>query len=463
MIELKTVNREDIICEARFREDMGDIDLLACSMKKEGIIQPLAVCNLENGKYRLLAGGRRYTAAGVAGISEIPVRCYPATLSTMEMRSIELMENVARKDLSWVEATNLKKEIHDLQVAMYGNKVSTSPDATGVSKADTAKLLGVSPGGLSDDIKMASALKVFPQLAQAKTKNDATKLLKALQGQMIIEEIAKRQLAKAATTPLEIQRKTLMDCYIVKDFFEGVLKVPDKSIDIVEIDPPYGIEMGVSQIKRSDDSMQTNTKDYNEIPTDQYIPFLNNLFKECYRVMSENSWLICWFAQEPWFEIVYQSMMRVGFKGARIPAIWNKKGISGQTNQPDCYLGNCYEPFFYVRKGSPSINRQGRKNVFEYNVVNSASKIHPTERPIELIQDIIQTFAWEGARIMVPFLGSGNTLLAASNLGMNGFGFDLPKKDTVDQSVYKDAYILRVNESRPMAYKSYREATNEQQ
>jgi DNA modification methylase len=48
----------------------------------------------------------------------------------------------------------------------------------------------------------------------------------------------------------------------------------------------------------------------------------------------------------------------------------------------------------------------------------------------------------------MPFLGSGNTLLAASNLGMTGFGFDLSEE-------YRNAYILRVNESAPQQYKSY--------
>ena len=80
----------------------------------------------------------------------------------------------------------------------------------------------------------------------------------------------------------------------------------------------------------------------------------------------------------------------------------------------------------------------------------SNKKIHPTERPVEMVQEVIQTFGWEGCRVMIPFLGSGNTLLAASNLGMSAFGYDLSEE-------YKNAYIVRVNEARPGSYKSYRE------
>jgi DNA modification methylase len=133
-------------------------------------------------------------------------------------------------------------------------------------------------------------------------------------------------------------------------------------------------------------------------------------------------------------------------------AIWNKGNV-GQTNTPSLYLASCYEQFIYIRKGSPSIIKQGRSNVFNYKPVTSTSKIHPTERPIELIQDVMQTFCWEGSRIMIPFLGSGNSILAASNLGMSAFGWEISQE-------YKNSFIVRVNESKPSAYRSYKETND---
>lgn len=447
-MELAVIDINQILVGERFRVDYGDIDALAASLKKEGIIQPLAVRRLSEDKFDLCAGGRRLKACQQAGIIEIPVRIYPETMTDLELKAVELMENVCRKDLTWDEAARLRREIHLTNVAIYGEKTSTSIDAIGWSQADTAKMLGRSPGGVSDDIALAAALEVFPQLKEAKTKNDASKLLKKLQEEMVLSEISKRIMTKAAGTPLEVLHRGLMDRYIIADFFDGVVKIPDKSIDIVEIDPPYGIDLNA--IKKVESSTKIGTKDYNEIAVDQYIPFLNNLFKECHRVMSENSWLICWFAFEPWFEFVYQGLMRTGFQGSRLPAMWFKEGSSGQTNHPDTYMGSVVEPFFYVRKGRPVLARQGRPNVFSYKTVSAQSKIHPTERPIEMIQDVLQTFAWEGARLLVPFLGSGNTLLAAANLDITGLGFDLTQE-------YKDAYTLRVLEGKPQAYRSYRE------
>ena len=447
-MELAIIPISAIQVGERFRMDYGDIDMLAASLKKEGIIQPLAVRRLTENTYDLCAGGRRLKACVQAGIADIPVRIYPTTMTDLELRAVELMENVARKDLTWDEAARLRKEIHLVYESIHGKKTSTSADAKGWSQRDTAELLGKSVGGVAEDINLAHALEVFPQLKEAKTKSDATKLLKKLQEEMVLSEISKRAAGKTANTPLEHIHRGLIDRYMIMDFFDGVKKVPNNAVDIIEIDPPYGIDL--AGIKKINDSAKTGTKDYNEVSVTEYVPFLNSLFKECHRVMSENSWIICWFAYEPWFEFVYQAMVRNGFQGSRVPAIWIKEGSTGQTNHPDKYMGSVTEPFFYMRKGSPVIARQGRPNVFAYKTVSANSKIHPTERPVELIQDVLQTFAWEGARLMIPFLGSGNTMLAAANLGITGFGYDLAQE-------YKDAYTLRVMEGKPQAYRSYKE------
>jgi DNA modification methylase len=451
-VELKTISIEQITFGERFRDEYGDLDTLAASLKKEGIIQPLAVRACTGGdEYILLAGGRRYKACLQAGISEIPVRVYPETLNDLEMRSIELMENVARKDLSWVESTNLNKEILLLQQQIYGKKTSTSPNAPGVSLRDTAAMLGMTPGGLSDDIKLANAIEAFPSIKEAKTKSDAMKMLKKMSEDLVMAEIAQRVKNKVESQPIDVLRNKIMNCYIIKDFFEGVASIPDNSVDIVEMDPPYGIDL--QKIKRQDDTKGV-TKHYNEIDAILYGDFLNKTFKECYRVMGENSWIICWFGQDPWFEVVYRALVNAGFRGSRVPAIWYKEGSTGQTMNPATGLANSYETFFYMRKGQPSISKQGRSNVFSYRPVAGSKKIHPTERPIEMIQDVVQTFGWEGCRVLVPFLGSGNTLLATSNLNMTAFGFDLSEE-------YKNGFVIRVNEGRPGQFKSYRETSNE--
>ena len=152
--------------------------------------------------------------------------------------------------------------------------------------------------------------------------------------------------------------------------------------------------------------------------------------------MATHSWLICWFAPEPWFEVIYRELNNAGFNTSRMCGIWTKP--SGQTMQPDIYLANSYEMFFYAWKGRPALNKAGRKNIFEFSPVSPSQKTHPTERPIDLTTEIYDTFAFQGSRVLIPFLGSGNGLISAQQLGMSPVGFELGKG-------YKDSFLVKVH------------------
>ena len=449
--EVAVIQYEQIVEGTRFREDYGDLSDLVESFKQDGIIQPLAVKRDGEGKFQLIAGGRRYRACPLAGITDVPVRIYPEHIDEYTFRSIELMENIIRKDLAWHEVCKLKKEINDLYIKMHGKKVSTSPDAPGWSQAQTADLLGVAKGSLSDDIKLAEALEALPALKTAKTKAEANKILRNAEESLIRGELAKRLQSSNETKGVERVHHELINRYIVGDFFEVVKKVPSKSIDIVELDPPYGIALNES--KEALENQFYTSGNYNEVSAEKYEQFLAGVLEECWRIMSENSWLICWFAAEPWLEDIYHSITGLGFKTSRLVGMWTKK--TGQTKSPTTQLASCWEPFFYARKGMPVIGKQGRSNVFDYKGVTSSRKTHPTERPIEMLQDILATFGWQGARVFVPFLGSGNTILAAANLGMQAFGCDLAQE-------YKDSYIIKVTSNVPGQYKSYRDGGSDE-
>ena len=76
---------------------------LANSIKKKGIIQPIAVRpnKTENGKYEIVAGERRWLAAQKAGLHEIPVVILD--LSDVESLEVAIVENIQRDDLSPIE------------------------------------------------------------------------------------------------------------------------------------------------------------------------------------------------------------------------------------------------------------------------------------------------------------------------------------------------------------------------
>jgi len=74
---------------------------LSNSIKLHGIIQPVTVSQLSNGKYRLIAGERRWRAAKQAGLSEIPA--YIRQANDQQLLELALLENLQREDLNAVE------------------------------------------------------------------------------------------------------------------------------------------------------------------------------------------------------------------------------------------------------------------------------------------------------------------------------------------------------------------------
>lgn len=434
MIELNDIEVGD-----RIREVMGNLDEFESSLKESGLIEPLAVKQSnENGfteagkkPFFLLAGERRYSILVKNKVTTVPVRIYPHDITEIEMKSIELAENFHRKDFEYWEHDNLVREVQHLQQEIHGVK-APGPGQVGWSMEDTGKMIGSSKGGVSSAVKRAEAREAFPDLFKnAKTQSDASKVMKKMDEAIVKDVLAKKiEVSKESGSV-----RQLINNFILKDFFVGVKEIPDGIMHLVEIDPPYGINL--QEAKKTEGESIYVGEDYNEVNQIDYLAFMMKTFVECYRTMSEHSWLICWFAPEPWFEDIFGLLRGAGFKSTRMCGIWTKP--SGQSKRPEMHLANSYEMFFYAWKGRPALNKAGRRNVFDFLPVPSQQKTHPTERPVNLIQEIYDTFAFPGSRILIPFLGSGNGLVSAHNLGMTATGFELSKS-------YRDSFLVKLHD-----------------
>jgi len=448
-MELATINISDIEVGERFRVDIGNLKELMVSIQEEGLIQPIAVARQTEHKYKLLAGGRRLRACQELKMESIPARIYPKELSELDSRSVELAENIYRKSLRWSEESKLKAEIHRLQIAKHGEKISKNPDDTGWTKEQTGKIFGIGASSISVDLALAAALKTFPQLADAKTKKDAIKFLEKTSTDYTRAQKAREIEHRDAKTPEDTVRERIAASYILKDTLLGMSDIPDNSVDFIDADPPYAVGKegsGLHGIKKTSGGGLSGTEEYTEvIDHTEYPKLLKSWYKECGRILSDTGWMIVWFGPQ-WFDQTLGAIRFGGIQTRHMPCIWAKGG--GQTNVPQIYLASGYEPFFYGHGGRGNIIKQGRDNVFSFKPVTPTGKIHPTEKPVELMQEILATFVEPGSRVFVPFLGSGNTLLAANNLGMSGFGFDLSKN-------YRDAFVVRVYEGKPRNYRSY--------
>ncbi len=126
------------------RKDFDETSLseLAASIKIHGIIQPLTVSAIANGKYRLIAGERRYRASKIAGIKEVPV--YVRQTDDENLLELALLENLQRENLNAIEiALSYKRLMDDLDYTQ--EKVSERMGKERSTIANYIRLLKLPP------------------------------------------------------------------------------------------------------------------------------------------------------------------------------------------------------------------------------------------------------------------------------------------------------------------------------
>ena len=428
---LEEIPIKKINSAGRIRKDMGNLKELALSIRQKGQIQPITV--MEYGDeyhgylYRLLGGERRFLAMKEELKREtISANIYPPDLNSYEIMVIELEENFRRKNMTDAEEALLFKRICEHYFKIYGRKFSTSQGAEGVSLRDIAKKMKMSSGKASQDLEMAKWLEEVPELQKLKTRKEIRRAIeKAKRTVKVEEKLAEQEdLVGDAIKRLEVMKKA----YIFADFFEGIKKIKPKSFNLVDLDIDFPQDSDLDNFPMK--QLDTKVKSYKKVSEREFPDLMQGVLKESYRVLKNPGWLILWIGRYH-FQKVQEWAEEVGFTQNWRLGIWKKERPMAVRN-PEIYLGPVCEVFFYLRKGNAKLSRS-RGNIFEYPNVPQSIKRHPCEKPVELMEDILTTFAYPASDILIPFAGSGNTLIASFRQQMNPVGFDVSK-------VYKNSY-----------------------
>ena len=115
-----------------------------------------------------------------------------------------------------------------------------------------------------------------------------------------------------------------------------------------------------------------------------------------------------------------------------------RKNFSAQVLKANMKIvGNCEYGLLLYREKLPKFNNNG-KMVFncidwERDDSNLYEKIHPTQKPVKLLKNLIEIFTDEGEVVIDPCAGSGSSLVAASELNRKAYGFE------IDRQIYADA------------------------
>ena len=218
------------------------------------------------------------------------------------------------------------------------------------------------------------------------------------------------------------------------DCLELIKDVPSGSIDLILTDPPYGT---------------TNCK------WDIIIPF-EPMWKQIKRIIKPNG-AVCLFGSEPFssalrmsnikdfkYDWYWQKTTPSGFLNAKKQPLRNIETISVFYSKQPTY--NPQKTYAHKRKVSLAQHKQNCKNAQDYNdyrltsydsteryptqilqfkTDRQKSALHPTQKPVALLEYLIKTYTNDGETVLDFTMGSGSTGVACVNTNRNFIGIEL--------------------------------------
>jgi len=356
------------------------VDKIAESLKEQGLLHPIIVRPLNNtpGSFVVVTGGKRLVAARATGWTDIEAEV--RELDDLQSKEVSLHENLKRANLEWFEEVELTRQYHEFQQARLGGVQKPGRPAKGNegwTMRDTAAALGASLGSVSMDINLAKVVENHPALKKIKDKRTATRIAKIY----------------AQQTNEELEQGAIYDAKIkLNEAFNGdsteILKAfPELTFDACITDPPWLRFHGEKQLERDETT--------------------HLVFKEVFRVLKFNSLLYMFVGMDDY--VYYKELLpKYGFKVSKTPLIWIKRNGMSRVGAAPWEYGRNFEFILLAGKGNPVLKAQVQKaGTFDYPVVPVKHMIHPHEKPVSLIQEILNDCTYEGAAILEPFGGSG--------------------------------------------------------
>ena len=216
------------------RRDFDEVELqsLADSIATHGVVQPLTVRELESGYYQIIAGERRWRAARLAGIAEIPAVIIEA--DDKKAMELALIENLQRQDLNPVEEALGYQSL----IADYGLTQEETAASVGKSRpavANALRLLGLCPAVLEKLRKgelTAGHARAVLMLKTEKQQQEAAQKIYALglsvrQAELLCKNLT-REPQQKQETPLKVDYVAECEKQLSKQLGRGVKIVNGK-------------------------------------------------------------------------------------------------------------------------------------------------------------------------------------------------------------------------------------------
>lgn len=374
--QIEIVAIENIVPNPKNRNTHPDsqIEMLCKIIKAQGFREPLIVSKRSG---FLIAGHGRLEAAKKLGMTELPVIRQDFESEAQEYQHMIADNEIAR--WATLDNENLIKDLGEVDMDDFD-----------------VDLLGIK------DFEITSIEEVVPQCDENE-----------------VPEVKSEPVTKRGDIWLLGDHRVMCGDSTIIDDVEKLMN--GKKADMVFTDPPYG----VSYTKKTKEVF--GSKEYTEIKNDEKSGndlkhFFNDVFSSMRSFMQSHcSYYVC--SPQGGDAEMMMMMMRENDMKCRHQIIWVKDAPVFSMGRLD--YDYKHEPILYGWCKKHEFQRKGSQDKSVWEFKRTENKLHPTMKPVEMIENAILNSAKEEHLVMDFFLGSGSTLIACEKTNRKCYGMEL--------------------------------------
>lgn len=182
------------------------------------------------------------------------------------------------------------------------------------------------------------------------------------------------------------------------DCLDILKQLPDKCVDLVLTDPPYG--MAYQSSRRTDK--------YDKIINDNNLDWLQETLTELKRISKDTA---MWYIFCSWHHIDKFKQEIEKVKNIKNTLIWNKNNFG--SGDLKCDFAPKYEMIIFCNENNPL---KGKRIANVLNFAKTDNSLHPTQKPLDLFGMLIEKSTETNDLVLDSFSGSGTTAIACHNL-----------------------------------------------
>jgi ParB/RepB/Spo0J family partition protein len=356
------VNIPDIFVGKRRRKDYGNIEELAKDFRDNGQITAITLRppneedksdpEYKGQPWALVAGGRRLAAA--TQLNWTSIRAVDReNMDELKHRVLELAENLARKEMTFVEVVQAKQE-------MFLLRKEQNPEIT---QAEVAKEIGETAANFSRDLRVAEVIEQRPELKQASSK-------KAVIRQAVMAEHFEARLLRDEVTGNNYMIQ-LAQRLVTAEAEDWLKTLPEQFADLCIPDLPYGIDH-FKQGHKTDagEGGLSEFDDSEGVTLDLFVDIVPKMM----RATKQSGWIIC-FISEANYEFLkdlFQGCCRKHYEyhGQHEETdecdyglveeprwIWYRPNSNNNPRFPEIHAKNVYENILVFNRGNGKLRQ----------------------------------------------------------------------------------------------------------